>query len=431
MYEARQNKEKQNRTIENRINTNIRNKGKVYTPNTYVNQMMLWSKKEPDKQTLEPLSLIDFNINEQDGFGQFIERLNYLHDISNKPITNNILSFYGVYFGCMGPHTIAHSSLKETINNLLEEDILATFCQLIQTPEQIQMILANEAIFYPKSEFNDNLGLNSPHLNSYIETYSKLYNICSDIADFFQENIVPIGIIRQNLYSDTDMDNTSKIEQLWGFLQENMIKLLNLNPYATYAWHQQDGYTKQQISGKGEVKCNLLNIRNEEDFKSNLSKFFDGLSLQSTTFHDMSGFIEYICLFFPEIPKQRIKELLYQSYDSTPQSVAITITDEEINNYFNDMCYGDYIFYLKKIATISIIMHVDINLFAQKLLEHPRIMDVLETILVVASDANEESVNKVSQLVSILKKSADGNKAFMDELSVLLDTNFNNYRKDE
>ena len=424
MYEARQNKERQNRTIEKCIKTKScnRNKDKRCISNTYINQMY--------KDTDFLARFTAFDINHEDEPVGFIERLDFLINISDQLIENDIPSFYGIYFSRMGPHTIAHSSLKETIANLSKENIQEQFSQLIQTPDQIQMILANEAIFYPVSSFNDNAGLKSDRLNSYVNMYDELYERCSDIVYFFQENVAQIKYIENNSFSDENADNASKIAQLWKFLQNNMVHLLNLNPYATYAWHRQDGCTKEEISGKGEVPCNLFDITDENDLEVNLSKFFDNLSLQSMTFNDINGFIEYIHLFFPKIPEQRIEELLYQSYGIPPQSDAITITGEEIKNYFNDMCEGNYPFYLKKIATISIIKYVDINLFAEKMLETlepPRtldyspIMNVLETILVIVSDAN--SVDKVSQLISILLN--DNDKLFVAKLSeLLLDTNF-------
>ncbi|WP_125910886.1 hypothetical protein [Bacteroides timonensis] len=419
MYEAKQNKEKRNRGVVNNIKKADRYKNKVSTPNYYVNQMMLTRRNEGRKSKIDCFRtrFADINIEHQDASTIFIEKLNYFIQEISKSEFNSQLSFYGVYFGSMGPHTIAHSSLKKTIDNLSKEGIADKFCQLIQTPDQIQTILANETIFYPVSEYNENLGLNSPRLNSYIKMYSELYNTCSGIAEYFQSNINFINEIEQPTYSDENAIYTSQIEQLWKYLQDNMVYLLNLNPYATYAWHRTTGYTDEEIRGKGESSCNLFDIT-EEDFPQKIDKFFDKLSLCDITFYDIDGFINYICVFFPNIEKSNIKVFLLSNRIIQLPNVPIEISEDEIDNYFIDMQNVNYTFSLKKIATMSIIRHVDIIIFAKKILQLPDIMDVLDQIFTILSYVYDEFVEQVSQLVSQLMQ-LNNDEQFIDIYNLL------------
>ena len=409
MYEARQNKEKVSRRIENNIK-NIHSKNKVYIPHIYVSQMML-TRKNRDAEYKKNRLLARFSNNDvehRNSLEIFIHNLNYYIDTISTVDFNGLLSFYSVYFSNnMGPHTIAHSSLNETIYSLSKEHIADSFYQLIQTPDQIEMILAKEAVYYPASKFNDGAGLDSPRLNSYMSTYSNLYNICSNIVHFFQDNMHFINIIEQQNYSDDNANYASEIEQLWISLQNTMVKLLNLNPYATYAWHREDGYTNREISGKGESRHNLFDITNEEDFRDKLNSFFDIMSLQSMTFYDIDGFINYICLFFPKIHKSSIKETLLSIPNDGIMLPPITISEEEINQYFIDILENSYSYSLKKIATKSIIENVDMKLFVNNIINSGNAINILNEIFTILHSIYDSYDYKIFDLIYLLANIED------------------------
>lgn len=416
MYEAKQERSKQARVIDNN--------NKVNNPYIHINQMM--SKKNNDNTNYRTIRInnriadCDSNRNIEcgDPIITFINRLKDFATKIDKTNITNIKSFYQVYFLGMGPHTIARSSIIQTINDLSIENVSNRFYQLIQTPKQIRLILANEGILYPASKYNENLGLNSERLNLYINTYSELYEVCCEIVDYFHDNhnFIDLLLKNKNTYSDDYYDCNLQIDKLFAFLCGAMDNLLNLNPYATYAWHRTTGCTPAEISGKREIPTILHDV-SEENFKEEMKKFLDPLSLESQTFCDIDGFANYLCAFFPHIDRQIIEDVL-----SNMPRQTISISEEEIQNYFKDMINGNYSYSHKEIATISIIQHVNMELFVQEICKTDYAKEICELLFTVLSNVYSSYKSKTNELIMHLAKVE--NKDFQANLTEILSDEF-------
>jgi hypothetical protein len=252
-------------------------------------------------------------------------------------------TFYGHMRGdthTQGPHTVAHSALHKTFAG--GEDELScneyhamspnkTGAEKYSAYKQIEINLGlsfkevgdyiTKTMFTPADVKISLEVLNvdikdekiKHYLSDYTEThaslsekYKELTTLKSGLTQASDEHkIVETKITTTRTKTETVIKN-DYIDYVKGLnsVRKKIVELINLNPFATYAWDRDA--TAEQLKGKGERATDLGTLRTAE--KVTASNIFDSYSL--VFFGGCPMFEKYLQSVLINLPPEELKKLL-------------------------------------------------------------------------------------------------------------------------
>ena len=149
-----------------------------------------------------------------------------------------------------GPHTAAHKILVMTFSKASDADLKTLFDGYVKTPQEVNNIID---IDENRPDFS------TPKMKPFLDRLKKDYKTIYDSADILlQQN--PINSVK---------------------IRDQLNRLLNLDPYATYKWWTRDDALKSDLKGKSEANATtfdqLHDSRGKKKFK-NQQKYNEKMS---------------------------------------------------------------------------------------------------------------------------------------------------------
>lgn len=272
MYEAIQNKEKVSRTFSQFKKKTIQQFENTCNQNIYITQLCKKSQRirKPVERT-EPIS---------------------------KP--RRVSTFYGLLCdlqGKQGPHVVAfvaiHSMLESFDYFMLNDYFFNNVFHPDDFAEGIfSEILQDEEILQNSAEWGNLLNIHN--------LYCEIYDECSNLLNSSLSSAEQEDVLAEN--------EKTKYNENIIYIRNMIEKLLNMNIYATYAWHRSDGATKEELAGGGERAINTADFRMADDVLS--SNCLDILFAASGTFTNYILFCNFLQSVFPNLPRCEIDKLV-------------------------------------------------------------------------------------------------------------------------
>lgn len=246
-------------------------------------------------------------------------------------------TFYGLFFNNrQGPHTVPHTFIENTINSFNIKQLIDFYNKKVPTGNEILAILAQEELIN-SPDYDHNI------LKGYYCNYIYIYNEC-------QEYIKTL--------TDTKITNTAihKFDRdvAEGELRRSIKELINLNPYATYAWNKVEGASNEELFSKGERSKNPADMTTAEEVIKN--KGIDDACLNDM-FVSTTGLKCYLSMIYTSLPNEELDKLV------TFLPLESQYTGEEIHEIITSGIYSDPEFPIKDSLCFHIFSNYSLELF--------------------------------------------------------------------
>lgn len=209
---------------------------------------------------------------------------------------HRVSTFYGLLKdlkGRQGPHVVAFAaihSMLESFNHFMLNDY---FFYKVFHPNKFADSIFTEILQDEKYLQNSNEWGNLYDIHT---KYGENYDLCSELLNS------TLNII------DNPNSKTNDYEENVVIIRNLIEELVNMNIYATYAWHRNGGATKEELAGGGERAVNTADFTTAKEVLS--SNCLDILFATSGNFTNYLLFCDFLESVFPNLPRIEIDNLL-------------------------------------------------------------------------------------------------------------------------